>query len=126
MKELDSARYRTDTFRYYSQQFAPIRAMKEEDASERMYAPGAGLQQALYFWILPNLMLNIYPDNISTNVIVPLSADKTLTIFEWFFHDADQAKPRERIDKAIAFSDEVHQEDTMLCDNVHTGWHSST
>src|SRR5262249_10128623 len=30
MKEIDYARYRTDTFRYYSQQFAPIGAMKPE------------------------------------------------------------------------------------------------
>ena len=79
MREIDYAQYRTDTFRYYSQQFAPIRAMKAEDAGERFYAPGTGLQQALYFWIFPNLMLNIYPDNISTNVIVPLSTEKTLT-----------------------------------------------
>ena len=73
MKEIDYAQYRTDTFRYHSQQFAPIRAMKQEDAEQRFYAPGAGLQEALYFWIFPNLMLNIYPDNISTNLILPLS-----------------------------------------------------
>ena len=72
MKEIDYAQYRTDTFRFYSQQFAPIRALKAEDAGERLYAPGTG-QQALYFWVFPNLMLNIYPDNISTNLIVPLS-----------------------------------------------------
>jgi choline monooxygenase len=126
MREIDYAQYRTDTFRYYSQQFAPIRAMKTEDAGERFYAPGASLQQALYFWIFPNLMLNIYPDNISTNVIVPLSTEKTLTIFEWFFHDADQAKTRERIERAIAFSDEVQQEDITLCENVQRGLRSST
>jgi choline monooxygenase len=40
MKEIDYAQYRTDTFRYYSQQFAPIRAMKADDAAERLYAPG--------------------------------------------------------------------------------------
>jgi len=61
MKEIDYAQYRTDTFRYYSQQFAPIRAMKADDTTERLYTPGAGLQQALYFWVFPNLMLNIYP-----------------------------------------------------------------
>jgi len=100
MKEIDYAQYRTDTFRYYSQQFAPIRAMKPEEAGERFYAPGtSGLQEALYFWIFPNLMLNIYPDNISTNVIVPLSHDKTLTIFEWFFHDVFSEKVQERIKK---------------------------
>jgi len=71
-------------------------------------------------------MLNIYPDNISTNIIVPLSTEKTLTIFEWFFHNADQAKTRERIEKAIAFSDEVQQEDIMLCENVQRGLRSST
>jgi len=126
MREIDYAHYRTDTYRHYSQQFAPIRALKEEDTTLRFYAPGAGLQQALYFWIFPNLMLNIYPDNISTNVIVPLSTDKTLTIFEWFFHDVDQSKTREQIDKAIAFSDEVQLEDILLCENVQRGLYSST
>ena len=127
MKEIDYAQYRTDTFRYYSQQFAPIRAMKPEDAGERAYAPGTGgLQQALYFWIFPNLMLNIYPDNLSTNLIVPLSHDKTLTIFEWFFHDTESPKMKERIEKAVAFSEEVQQEDIMLCTNVQKGLQSST
>jgi len=136
MREIDYALYRTDTYRYYSQQFAPIRAAggqaglkkmtERDDASERIYAPGMGLKEALYFWIFPNLMLNIYPDNISTNVIVPLSVDKTLTIFEWFFHDVDSPKTRERIAKAVAFSDEVQQEDIVLCENVQKGLRSST
>src|SRR5256885_539814 len=95
MKEIDYAQYRTDTYRYYSQQFAPIRAMKPEDSGERFYAPGQGeLKEALYFWIFPNLMLNIYPDNLSTNLIVPLSHDKTLTIFEWFFHDTESPRAK--------------------------------
>src|SRR5580698_6072458 len=90
MREIDYSQYRTETYKYHSQQFAPIRAIKPSDSGERFYAPGvAGQQQeALYFWVFPNLMLNIYPDNVSTNLIVPLSHDKTLTIFEWFFHDA--------------------------------------
>lgn len=126
MREIDYAQYRTDTFRYYSQQYAPLRAMKPEEAGERLYAPGTGLQDALYFWIFPNLMLNLYPDNISTNLIVPLSPDKTLTIFEWFFHDLDSEKVRERIKRAIAFSDEVQQEDIVLCESVQRGLCSST
>ena len=125
MREIDYANYRTDTYRYYSQQFAPIRAMKAEDTAERAYAPGAGMQQAAYFWIFPNLMLNIYPDNISTNVIVPLAHDRTLTIFEWFFHDVADPDVRERIQKAVAFSDEVQQEDIGLCENVQRGLRSS-
>jgi choline monooxygenase len=127
MKEIDYAQYRTDTFRYYSQQFAPIRAMKPGDTTERAYAPGTGtLKEALYFWIFPNLMLNIYPDNLSINLIVPLSHEKTLTIFEWFFHDTDSPASKERIKRAVTFSDEVQQEDIMLCTNVQKGLRSST
>ena len=125
MREIDYAQYRTDTFRYYSQQFAPIRAMKTEDTAERSYPPGTGLQEALYFWIFPNLMLNIYPDNVSTNLIVPISQEKTLTIFEWFFHDSASEKARDRIRKAVAFSDEVQQEDIGLCESVQRGLRSA-
>jgi choline monooxygenase len=126
MREIDYTNYRTDTFRYYSQQFAPIRAMKAEENAERFYAPGSGLQQAAYFWIFPNLMLNIYPDNVSTNLIVPISHDKTLTIFEWFFHDVANGGVQERIQRAIAFSDQVQQEDIGLCENVQRGLRSAT
>jgi choline monooxygenase len=125
MREIDYSQYRTDTFRFNSQQFAPIRAMKQSEAGERFYAPGNGAQEALYFWVFPNLMLNIYPDNVSTNLIVPLSQDRTLTIFEWFFHDVSSELVQERMKKAIAFSDEVQQEDVGLCESVQRGLQSS-
>jgi phenylpropionate dioxygenase-like ring-hydroxylating dioxygenase large terminal subunit len=126
MREIDYAQYRTDTFRYHSQQFAPIRARKPAEAGERCYIPGEDPTEALYFWIFPNLMLNIYPDNVSTNVIVPLSTEKTLTIFEWFFHDAETHETQARVRKAVSFSDEVQQEDIVLCENVQKGLRSST
>jgi choline monooxygenase len=126
MREINYAEYRTETFRYYSQQFAPIRAMKSEDASERLYTPGTGLQEALYFWVFPNLMVNIYPDNVSTNLILPISQDKTLTIFEWFFHDAVSPTMRERVKKAVEFSDQVQHEDIGLCESVQRGLRSAT
>ena len=126
MREIDYAQYRTETFRYYSQQFAPIRAMKSEDSGERFYRPGTRLQEALYFWVFPNLMVNIYPDNVSTNLILPISHEKTLTIFEWFFHDARSSKIQERVKKAVQFSDEVQQEDIGLCESVQRGLRSAT
>jgi choline monooxygenase len=125
MREIDYSRYRTDTFRYHSQQFAPIRATKAEDGEKRAYALEGEERGALYFWVFPNLMINIYPDNVSTNLIVPISQNKTLTIFEWFFHDAGSAKVQERMQKAIAFSDEVQQEDIGLCESVQRGLQSA-
>jgi choline monooxygenase len=126
MKEIDYPRYRCETFRYHSQQLGPVKAVKAGDAHERVYAPGDGLKEALYFWVFPNLMLNIYPDNVSVNLIVPLSHDKTLTIFEWYFHSAGSAWVKERAAKAIAFSDTVQQEDIHICEAVQRGLQSAT
>ena len=66
-------------------------------------------------------MLNIYPDNMSANIIVPLSADKTLTIFEWF------AMPGSKVQsETVAFSDEIQQEDIRICEAVQMGLNSRT
>ena len=126
MKEIDYPRYCCETFRYHSQQLGPVKPVKPGDVHERVYAPGIGLKEALYFWVFPNLMLNIYPDNVSINLVVPLAHDKTLTIFEWYFHDAGSPKVRERAAKAIAFSDTVQQEDIHICEAVQRGLQSAT
>jgi phenylpropionate dioxygenase-like ring-hydroxylating dioxygenase large terminal subunit len=126
MKEIDYTRYRTETFRYHSRQSAPVKAIKRGDSSDRVYPPGFGLKEALYFWVFPNLMLNIYPDNIQINLVVPLTHDKTLTLFEWYFHDASSESVRERLTKAIGFSDVVQQEDMTICEAVQRGLRSST
>ena len=127
MKEIDYPRYRCETFRYHSQQLGPVKEVKPGEGQERVYAPAAaGLKEALYFWVFPNIMLNFYPDNLSTNVIVPLSHDKTLTIFEWYFHDADLPQARERVAKAVAFSDVVQKEDIHICEAVQRGLQSAT
>jgi choline monooxygenase len=66
-------------------------------------------------------MLNIYPDNLSSNIILPLGPDKTLTIFEWFGFTGQPVS-----DETIAFSDEIQQEDIKICENVQKGLHSRT
>ncbi|HYC58107.1 MAG TPA: SRPBCC family protein [Thermoanaerobaculia bacterium] len=117
-RELDYASYRTETKRSYSIQFAPTRAnaarirTSEED------------DQVRYFWVFPNLMLNVYPDNFSTNLILPLGANRTMTIFDWYFKDPEAAKPQ--IDETVAFSDEIQFEDIDICETVQRGLRSST
>lgn len=122
MRELDFANYRTLTHRYYSMQDAPIRKSSGNDA-RRYYASDAQTE-ALYFWVFPNLMVNINPETLSTNLIVPLAPEKTLTIFEWFAQDVASEDAKNRMLATIAFSDEVQQEDIAICEAVQRGLRS--
>ncbi len=122
MKELDYARYETETRRSYSLQRSPI---KKADGRLRG-DPRDEENDAVYYWIFPNLMLNVYPDNFSTNVIVPVSPDRTLTAFEWFFRDPDAPAVRETVRQTVEFSDEIQREDVAICEAVQKGLQSRT
>jgi choline monooxygenase len=123
MQELDYSRYRTETKGAYSVQQAPLsetargRLRKDADAS---------VNDAQFFWIFPNLMLNVYSDNFSTNLILPITHETTLTIFEWFFQDPGTAVVGERIRQTVEFSDEVQREDIAICEAVQKGLRSRT
>lgn len=117
-RELDYGQYRVETHRWHSSQYAPIRPPKPEEI--RRYAEPLADNRALYFWVFPNFMLNVYPDNLSSNIIIPLGHDRTLTIFEWFTYGGTEVKP-----ETIAFSDEIQQEDIRICEAVQRGLASS-
>ena len=116
-RELDYANYRTETKRRYSIQFAPTRR------PERIRTAN-GDDQVRYFWIFPNLMLNVYPDNFSTNLIVPLGHGRTATVFDWYFKDPEASKTQ--LDETVVFSDEIQLEDIDICEAVQRGLRSST
>ena len=71
-------------------------------------------------------MLNVYPDNFSTNLIVPLGAERTLTIFEWFFREPERPDVAEKVEETVAFSDEIQIEDIGICEAVQRGLRSRT
>ena len=122
-KELDYDQYRVDTFRYYSSQYAPIRPVKDTgEVHDRRYVrTGDAEADALYYWIFPNVMLNVYLDNTSINIIIPLDHERTLTIFEWYFQQPGTGEGWESMQQIIAFSDQIQQEDIEICTNVQKG-----
>lgn len=121
-KLIDYNDYRVETERYYSKQYAPIRA-KDDQLYRRTLEQDADAQ-ALYYWVFPNLMLNIYPDNIQINIILPLGPEKTVTVFEWYLRDAKRPGVAEDFAQNFAFSDLVQQEDIELCETVQRRLHS--
>jgi len=118
-RELDYPNYRTETRRNYSIQFAPTR---RNVASAGRIRTANGDDQVRFFWIFPNLMLNVYPDNFSTNLIVPLGHGRTATIFDWYFKDPEASKAQ--IEETVLFSDEIQIEDIGICEAVQRGLRS--
>lgn len=68
---------------------------------------------------------DVYPDNLSSNIILPAGHDQTLTIFEWFTYP-HEGKQKEVSPETVAFSDEIQQEDIRICENVQKGLASRT
>lgn len=128
-KELDYDAYSVETFRWYSKQHAPVRELKAGEVhgrDRRFIRSPDGEDEALYYWLYPNTMFNIYPDNMSMNLVIPLSADRTLTVFEWYFAEPGTGEGWESMQQAIAFSDQIQLEDIVLCEQVQRGLRSSS
>ena len=128
-KELDYDAYSVETFRWYSKQHAPVRELKAGEVhgrDRRFIRSPDGEDEALYYWLYPNTMFNIYPDNMSMNLVIPLSADRTLTVFEWYFAEPGTGEGWESMQQAIAFSDQIQQEDIVICEQVQRGLRSSS
>jgi choline monooxygenase len=105
-RELDYDRYRVEAYRYHASQIAPLRGRTVED------------EKVLYYWVFPNIMLNFYPGSLQANAVIPMSHEKTLTIFEWY------GLPGEDIEAAIAFSHQVQLEDVAISNSVAKGLRS--
>jgi choline monooxygenase len=68
-------------------------------------------------------MANIYPGagNISTNRLLPLAADRTLAIYDFYF---EPSTTDEQAQETIEFIETVQQEDIALCESVQRGLRS--
>ena len=120
-KEIDYDSYRVEPRRYSSIQHAPLRAGPTTGAADRKYDPSkTDVGEAVYGWLFPNIMLNVYMGQMQTNVVLPIAHDRTTVVFEWFAANPPAKMPR-RIPNGlelIAFSDEIQDEDVEICETV--------
>ena len=118
-KEIDYDGYRVEPYRYSSIQHAPLRPLHGASGDRRYDPSTTDVAEAVYGWVFPNMMLNIYMGQMQTNVVIPVSPDRTIVVFEWF-----AAKPPSdpATDPAwarlVEFSDEIQAEDVSICETV--------
>jgi choline monooxygenase len=113
---LDNSAYKIETGERFCLQSSPMVADKAESQT-------AGLrtgERALYYWIYPNFMINIYEGVMDTNLVIPLAVDRTEVIFDYYFADVSQAA-RERNHASIAVSEQIQAEDAAICESVQQG-----
>ena len=117
-RELDYDQYRVEPHRYWSLQHAPLRPIRG-DGGDRQYTPAGNQDDAQYYWLFPNVMLNIYQGQMQTNTVTPLGVDACEVTFEWFSTNPP-ATPDEHLawNRLIAFSDEIQAEDIEICERV--------
>src|SRR5262249_53893323 len=94
---LDYRAYRVETAPGYSKQHAPTGPREGE----------AGDAEAFYYWVFPNLMLNLYPDNLQTTLVLPLSPERTLTRFEWYLLEPERPGAADAFARSFAFAEQV-------------------
>jgi phenylpropionate dioxygenase-like ring-hydroxylating dioxygenase large terminal subunit len=115
-RELDYNAYTVEPYARHVRQFSPIRGAQSGDAAPRRYQEAREDLTTDYFWIFPNWMLNCYPDNVSLNIVLPLEAERSLAIFEWYLPEESLASSTAR--DSVNFSDQIQIEDVAICEVV--------
>jgi choline monooxygenase len=117
-KEIDYGEYRVEPHRYWSLQHAPLRPVAGA-AGDRKYVPAEEGEQAQYYWLFPNVMLNVYQGQMQTNVVLPRGHDACDVVFEWYSAAPPQdASSDPQWTKLVAFSAEIQDEDIEICVQV--------
>jgi phenylpropionate dioxygenase-like ring-hydroxylating dioxygenase large terminal subunit len=112
-KVLETKEYETELSEYYSLQVSPLK-------EDNIYGKGS----AFYYFIFPNIMLNILPGRLQTNLVLPTSRNSSRIIFDYYYENINDDSKIKSIENDIAFSDEVQKEDIFICEKVQSGLES--
>ena len=77
-------------------------------------------KRALYYWLYPDFMINYYDGTMDTNLVRPISIDKTEVVFDFYFNDVS-ASARERNLTSINVGERIQSEDVAICESVQRG-----
>ena len=98
---LDYAQDRTAIAGNTSVQSSPLRPPdpSQENASAGKVRTG---ENAYYWWVFPNFMINIYGGAMDTNLVLPLGPDRCRVIFDFYFARTEGPEAERFIADSIA------------------------
>ena len=115
-KLLDYRSYTTHTAEWYSWQQSPV------SSGVGLYASG----EAQYYFVFPNLMLNILPGRLQVNQVIPVSAHSCRVLFDYYYAETESESAQKLIADDMNFSDQVQREDIAICERVQQGLESGS
>jgi len=115
-KLIDYKLYTTELYDSYSLQWVPI----DPDLSPYQKNKQS-TNKAFYLTIFPNILLNIAPGRLQTNIIDPISENTCVVHFDYYFENLNEESLKNDFD----FSEEIQQEDIQICQEVQKGLESN-
>ena len=123
---LDYSKYTIENGARYCLQSSPMVSLASDSfrdglppAHNEIVAVRSG-ERALYYWLYPNFMMNYYEGVLDTNLVRPITIDRTEVIFDFYFADVSAAA-RARNLKSVEVGERIQQEDVGICESVQRG-----
>jgi phenylpropionate dioxygenase-like ring-hydroxylating dioxygenase large terminal subunit len=117
---IDVNDYEVTEYDCFSVQHGALKQTRKRGRPHPYDTTSGGVPDGFSAYLWPNFTLNIYPGpgNVSLNLFLPLSTDRTLAIYDYCFADAVSAEEEQAF---VRFIDQVQQEDIVLCESVQRG-----
>jgi choline monooxygenase len=80
-----------------------------------------GDNNAWYYYLYPNMMLNILPGRLQLNQILPIDENNCLVHFDYYYSEEKLSKYPKLPDEDKKYSDLIQAEDTSICEHVQLG-----
>jgi choline monooxygenase len=116
---LDYAHYRTEVAGHTSVQTSPLRPPEAQPAGAvGQVRTGA---TASYWWVFPNLMLNLYEGVMDTNLVLPLGPDACRVVFDFYFAHTEGPEAEHFLRQSMEVAHQIQLEDVGICEEVQRG-----
>lgn len=123
---LDYSRYRSELHGATSVQRSPLRpAGAAADSGDGPKTADVRVgEEAFYWWVFPNFMINVYGPAMDTNLVLPEGHDRCRVLFDFYFANSDDPAAERFRKDSIAVSEQIQAEDASICEEVQRGLQS--